>query len=153
MQMQIQIQKQPQMQKTNKNDEVITTQPTYTQTYTLVLCNDPFCNKKDCYTYTKYQPSFMSSQLIRQRLFMEFFKENDNDNTSPKKECCYKNIKEHLHSGYCLTSESFTSLEDGICTLIFFPFKIVFCLPCHIGAVVNTILNYCCYTDKNYLCA
>jgi len=135
-----------------QTQEVITKPPTYNPTYNVVLCKDPLCNKKDCYTYTKHQPQMMSSQLIRQRLFMEFLKEIDNNNTSPKRECCYKNIKEHLHSGYCLTSESYTSL-DGICTLIFFPFKMVFCLPCHIGAVVNTILNYCYYTDKNYLCA
>jgi hypothetical protein len=104
-----------------------------------------------------------SSQFIRQKLLVSLFLEreklkeknklNEKNKISEKKEeLCSKNITEHLHSECCITVDpNDSSLENCIVTSCCLPFKIVLCFPCHIGSGINSILNYLCNTDKNYL--
>ena len=66
--------------------------------------------------------------------------------------CCYKNMTEHVQSESCITVDpNDSNLENCISTACCLPFKIVLCLPFHIGAGINSILNCLCKTDKNYL--
>ena len=69
-----------------------------------------------------------------------------------KQDMFSKNISEHLHSECCITIDPNDShLENHIATACCLPFKIVICSPFHIGAGINSILNYLCNTNKNYL--
>lgn len=55
--------------------------------------------------------------------------------------CCYKNITEHLHSGYCITDGT-DYLNTCVTTTCCLPFKMIGCLPCHIAACMNSFANY-----------
>jgi hypothetical protein len=98
-----------------------------------------------------------SSQFIRQKLLVSLFLEREkikekNKKFEIKEDMCSKNIREHLHSECCITVDpNDSSLENCIITTCCLPFKIVLCFPCHIGVVINSILNCLCNTDKNYL--
>jgi hypothetical protein len=65
---------------------------------------------------------------------------------------CYDGISSHIYGGYCMTTEN--GKQYGCSTMCCLPVKIVLCLPCHVGALINTCLNYCCHRNlpnKNYL--
>jgi hypothetical protein len=107
-----------------------------------------------------------SSHYNRQKLLVSLFlereklKEKNKTQTTPERPeiteiteyCCYKNMTEHLQSESCITVDpNDSNLENFISTACCLPFKIVLCLPLHIGAGINSILNCLCKTDKNYL--
>lgn len=100
---------------------------------------------------------FTSSQFIRQKLLISLILEREklkekNKFSEIKEEWCSKNIKEHLHSECCITVDpNDSNLENCIITTCCLPFKIVLCSPFHIGAGINSILNYLYNTNKNYL--
>lgn len=100
---------------------------------------------------------FISSQHIRQKLLVSLVLEREkikerNKLLEIKEQCCSKNIKEHLHSECCITVDPNDSpLENCIITTCCLPCKIILCSPFHIGAVINSLLNCLCNTNKNYL--
>lgn len=74
--------------------------------------------------------------------------------TSPKHQVCYEGITTHITGAYCVTGCSGKEW-DGVSTTLCVVPKIVMCLPCHIGALINSSLNMCCnhnQPNKNYLC-
>lgn len=99
----------------------------------------------------------VSSQFIGEKMVISLEKEKLKEN---KDYWCSKNLIDHLHSEWCITVDpNDSSLENCAITTFCLPFKIIICLPCHIGTGVNSILN-CLYntdnntdkkTDKNYL--
>jgi hypothetical protein len=112
------------------------------------------CNNTCGVTLSHYnrQKLLVSLFLEREKL-KEKNKLNEKNKISEIKEYyCYKNITEHLHSEWCITVDpNDSSVENCISTTCCLPFKIVLCLPFHIGGGINSILNCLCKTDKNYL--
>ena len=92
---------------------------------------------------------FISSQHIRQKLLVSLVLEREKIKERNK----LLEIKEHLHSECCITVDPNDSpLENCIITTCCLPCKIILCSPFHIGAVINSLLNCLCNTNKNYLC-
>ena len=73
---------------------------------------------------------------------------------------CYDGVSNHLCGAYCMTTE--IGQTNWCFTMLCLPLKIVICMPCHFGAIINTGLNFCCQhkctsydgnrQNKNYLC-
>jgi len=106
---------------------------------TMCVCNSEHYNRQKLLVY-----------LLLER---EKLKEKNKTQTPEIKEyCCYNNIREHLHSECCITvGPNDSSIVNCIATTCCLPFKIVLCLPFHIGSGINSILNCLFKTDKNYL--
>lgn len=89
----------------------------------------------------------VSSQFIGEKMVISL--EKDILKEKNKDYWCSKNIIDHLHSEWCITVDTNdSSLENCAITTCCLPFKIIICLPCHIGTGVNTILN-CLYNTDN----
>jgi hypothetical protein len=100
---------------------------------------------------------YISSKFIRQKILVSLVLERlkvkeQNKNTEIKDDWCSKNIIDHLYSEWCITVDPTDSnLENCTITTCCLPFKIIFCLPCHIGAGFNSALNRLYNTELNYL--
>jgi hypothetical protein len=106
---------------------------------------------------------YISCKFIRQKILVSLVLERlkikeKYKNSEIKDYWCSKNITDHLYSEWCITVDpNDSNLENCTITTCCLPFKIILCLPCHIGAGINSILNHVYNTDntdntdKNYL--
>ena len=73
----------------------------------------------------------------------------------PNKEgCCYATMKLYYKSICWATGVGPACIggeEDMCCTICFLPIKIPLCLPCLLGTMFNSIINYYRGTKHNYL--
>lgn len=79
----------------------------------------------------------------------------DKEDDPQRCDLCPNDFSEYWYSGYVQTTTGYGNKEEdvnGVCCWLCCPVKFSLFFPCFLGSLINHAINYCCSTNRNYLC-